>query len=181
MGTEVRRFLSRAAVGGVLCLLPLACPPSHAQPPAALRDGPEALEARARLLEELDRQIELRQIELARQEESLAALQRALEATRHVLAEEEQKLQALRRAVEADIARRDKLVDERLERISRVYGAMRPREASLALEGMDDDLALAILERLPGRTVGRIFDHMPADRVRELTQRLEQGRSGPGQ
>jgi len=42
---------------------------------------------------------------------------------------------------------------------------------------MEDDMAVAILERLQGRVVGKIFDLMPKDRVRELTRRLEAGRS----
>lgn len=175
MVPEVRSLPPRAALAALLCL---ACPavfPSQAQESSTLRESNEAVEAKARLLRELDRQIDQRRLALSREEEALAALQRALEATRQVLADEQQSLEALRQEVVADIARREKLVDERLQQISRVYGAMRPREASLALEGMDDDMAVAILERLPGRTVGRIFDLMPKDRVRELTHRLEQG------
>jgi flagellar motility protein MotE (MotC chaperone) len=181
MAAELRSLPPGAALAALLCLAPLAVFPSHAQEPSALRESSEAVEAKARLLRELDRQIDQRRLALAREEEALAALQRALEATRQVLAEEQQGLEVLRREVEADIARREKLVDERLQQISRVYGAMRPREASLALEGMEDDMAVAILERLPGRTVGRIFDLMPKDRVRELTHRLEQGRRAGGE
>jgi flagellar motility protein MotE (MotC chaperone) len=141
----------------------------------------EAIEAKARLLQELDQQIEQRRRQLARETEALAALKRALEAAREVLAEERDRLEALKREVEADITRREKVVDERLRQISKVYAAMKPREAALALEGMDDDMAAEILDGLPGRTVGKIFNLMSKDRVRELTRRLESGRTPKGE
>lgn len=181
MAPEVRSLPPRALLALLLCLSPCAVLPAPAQQPQAFQESVEAVEAKARLLQELDRQIDQRRLELAREAESLAALHRALEAAKQELAAEQQRLEALRRQVEADIARRDALVDERLQQISRVYGAMKPREASLALEGMDDDMAVAILERLPGRAVGKIFDLMPKDRVRELTRRLEEGRRARGE
>ncbi|GAB4255202.1 MAG: hypothetical protein Kow0092_00010 [Deferrisomatales bacterium] len=136
--------------------------------------------AKARLLQELDRQIEQRRLELARQEEALAALQEATRAAERLLEEERVRLEALKGEIEADIARRETVVNERLDQIAKVYGAMKPREASLALEEMEDDMAVAILERLPGRAVGKIFDLLPKDRVRDLTRRLEEGRAGSG-
>lgn len=181
MAPEVRSLPPRALVAVLLCLAPPAALPTPAQQPQAFRESAEAVEAKARLLQELDRQIDHRRLELAREGEALAALQRALETAKQNLLDEQERLEALRRQVEADIARRDKLVDERLQQISRVYGAMKPREASLALEGMEDDMAVAILERLPGRAVGKIFDLMPKDRVRELTRRLEEGRRARGE
>ncbi len=181
MAPEVRSLPPRALLALALWLVPLAVPPAQAQQTQALRENPDGIEAKARLLQELDRQIDQRRLEAARQEEALVALQRALETAKQALAEEQQRLEALRRQVEADIARREKLVDERLQQISRVYGAMKPREASLALEGMEDDMAVAILERLSGRAIGKIFDLMPKDRVRELTRRLEEGRRARGE
>ncbi|MEW6489019.1 MAG: hypothetical protein AB1578_14025 [Thermodesulfobacteriota bacterium] len=181
MAPEVRSLPPRALLAILLCLAPPAALPSPAQQPQAFRESVESVEAKARLLQELDRQIDQRRLELAREGEALAALLRALDAAKQELAAEQQRLEALRQQVEADIARRDTLVDERLQQISRVYGAMKPREASLALEGMEDDMAVAILERLPGRAVGKIFDLMPKDRVRELTRRLEEGRRARGE
>jgi len=135
------------------------------------------VEAKARLLQELEDQIEQRRLEFAQEEQSLEALRRALEAAKQEILAEKEQLEALRQQVEADAARREKLVDDRLQQISRVYAAMKPREAAQALEGMEDDMAVAILERLQGRAVGKIFDLMPKDRVRELTRRLEAGRT----
>ncbi len=175
MAPEVRfvppRLLS-VALAALLLSLPLPAHPQQNQPPA---ENWQDVEAKARLLQDLDRQIEQRRRELAREEEALAALNRALDAARANLEQERQRLEGMRTEIEADIARRDQLVNQRLAQIARVYGAMKPREAAAALEEMDDDMAVAILERLPGRSVGKIFDLMPKDRVRELTRRLEQG------
>ena len=160
----------------LLTAAPALSPPAIAQESPAAEQNQDPADAKARLLHELDRQIERRRQEIARQEESLEALRRALEAARQALEDERGRLEALKREVEAEIARRRKVVDERLDQIAKVYGAMKPREAARALEGLADDMAVAILERLPGRTVGKIFDLMDKARVRELTRRLEAGR-----
>ena len=104
-------------------------------------------------------------------------LQRAIEAATADLVEERRRLETLQGKLEADMQRRRILVDERLGQTAQVYGAMKPKEAARALEGMDDDMAVAILERLPGRSVGKLFDVLPKDRVRQLTLRLEEGRA----
>ena len=133
-------------------------------------------EGKAQVLHDLDRQVEQRRSEIAREEERLNATKAALEAVKGELRKELDKLEALKRDIEEQIARRDKVVSERLDSIAKVYGAMKPKEAATALEGMDNDMAVAILERLPGKSVAKLFDAMPKERVRELTRRLEEGR-----
>ncbi len=176
--------MAREASSLVLLTLLLSAPffgpdPVRAQPGAEAEEG-DAVRARARLLGELDRQIEARRLELARQQEASAALERALEAAKRDLLEEGERLEALRREVAADIARRQKLADERAEQIARAYASMRPKEAAIALAGMEDDRAAAILERLPARSLGRIFDEMPKERVRELTGWIERREPSSG-
>ncbi len=181
MALEVRMLppaLVLALALGSLHGGPRAVPAQEIRP---LEENADALAARARLLQELDEQIDRRRRELAQEEESLASLRQALEAAKQELAGERDRLEALKARVEADIARRERVIDERLDQIAKVYEAMKPREAALALEGMEDDMAVSILERLQGRSVGKIFDLMPKDRVRELTRRLEEGGSERGE
>lgn len=179
--------MAREECSVVLLTLLLSAPflgptPVRAQPgsEAGAAAEEDAVRARARLLEELDQQIEARRRELARQQEASAALELALEAAKRDLLEEGERLDALRREVEAGIARRQRLADERVEQLSRAYASMRPKEAALALAGMEDDRAAAILEGLPARSLGRIFDEMPKERVRELTRWIEGREAGPG-
>jgi len=171
--------------GGILVVLGLlaglAATPATAQENPPSVDAREIANAKARLLQELDQQIEERRRELAREEQSLAALHRAIQAATADLVEERKRLETLHGELLADMQRREVLVDERLGQIAQVYGAMKPKEAAQALEGMDDALAVAILERLPGRSVGKLFDVMPKERVRELTLRLEEGRAKTGE
>ncbi len=171
------RFLPPLAVGA--CLALAAFRPAGAQEGGGSATVGESIRTQARVLQELQRRIEERRQELARQEEALEALRRALDEARKALEAERERLEALKREIEADIARRERVIDERLDQIAKVYGAMKPREAARALEGLADDMAVAILERLPGRTVGKIFNLMDKERVRQLTRRLEEGRSGP--
>ncbi len=171
------RFLPPLAMA--VCFALAAFSPAGAQEGGGSPPAGESVRTQARVLQELQRRIEERRQELARQEETLEALRRALDEARKALEAERERLEALKREIEADIARRERLIDERLDQIAKVYGAMRPREAARALEGLADDMAVAILERLPGRTVGKIFDLMDKERVRQLTRRLEEGRSKP--
>lgn len=180
MAREVPFLPPRAAVMVLVVWAAVASARAGAQETRQSPEGQEAVEARARLLQELDQQVEQRRLGLAREEEALEALRRALEAARQALVEERERLAALKQDVEADIARRERQVNERLDQIAKVYGAMKPREAADALEGMEGDMAVAILERLPGRTVSKVFDLMAKPRVRELTKRLEQGRATLG-
>lgn len=133
-------------------------------------------EGKAQLLQDLDRQVELRRSEIAREEERLNAAKAALEAVKGELRKEYERLEALKRDVEEQIARRDKVVNERLDSIAKVYQSMKPKEAATALEGMENGMAVAIIERLPGKTVAKLFDAMPKERVRELTRLMEEGR-----
>jgi flagellar motility protein MotE (MotC chaperone) len=169
------------AVALLVLLVPFSAAGVKAQQNQAAVENQETAEAKARLLQELDLRIEERRRELAREEQSLAALQRAIQAATADLVEERKDLETLQGKLQADMQRRQVLVDERLGQIAQVYGAMKPKEAARALEGMDDDLAVAILERLPGRSVGKLFDVMPKDRVRQLTLRLEKGRAKTGE
>jgi flagellar motility protein MotE (MotC chaperone) len=162
-------------------LLSVGVTPAKSQGRPQSLETREMIEAKARLLQELDLQIEERRRELAREEQSLAALQRAIQAATADLVEERKRLETLQGELEADMQRRQVLVDERLGQIAQMYAAMKPKEAAQALEGMDDDMAVAILERLPGRSVGKLFDVMPKDRVRQLTLRLEEGRAKTGE
>ncbi len=171
------RFLPPLAVAACLTLAGLG--PAGAQQTGGPPPVGESIRTQARVLQELQRRVEERRQELALQEEALEALRRALDEARKALEAERQRLEALKREIEADIARRERVIDERLDQIAKVYGAMKPREAAKALEGLADDMAVAILERLPGRTVGKIFNLMDKERVRQLTRRLEEGRSKP--
>ena len=180
MAPEVRSFPPLGLALALALALPLAPVASQAQQTKPSAEKEASPDVRARLLQELDRQIEERRRELARQQEELATLKRALEAAKIELLQERQRLEELKNAVEADLAQRSKLSDERLGQVAKVYQAMKPKEAARALEKLDDELAVAILDRMPGRTVGKLFDVMDKDRVRHLTRRLQEGRGPPG-
>ena len=181
MAREVRSCPPVALLLLPVVLLSVGVTPAKSQGRPQSLETREMIEAKARLLQELDLQIEERRRELAREEQSLAALQRAIQAATADLVEERKRLETLQGELEADMQRRQVLVDERLGQIAQMYAAMKPKEAAQALEGMDDDMAVAILERLPGRSVGKLFDVMPKDRVRQLTLRLEEGRAKTGE
>lgn len=179
MAPEVRRIPLLAAILLLAALPPFLPSPSFSQQNKPATEKEATPEAKVRLLQELDRQIDERRKEIAREEESLAALKRALEAAKQDLLKEKEKLEALRGQVEEDLGKRGKAEEERLAQVAKIYAAMKPKEASSALEKMNEELAVGILGRLPNRTVGKIFDVMGKDTVRRLTARMEQGRGDP--
>ncbi|NTU60246.1 MAG: hypothetical protein HGA98_04200 [Deltaproteobacteria bacterium] len=166
-----------AAALCLAALLPLSPAPSFSQQNKPAVEKEATPEAKVRLLQELDRQIEERRKEIAREEESLTALKRALEAAKLDLVKEKEKLEGLRGQVEADLGKRGKAEEDRLDQIAKIYAAMKPKEAASALEKMNEETAVGILGRLPNRTVGKIFDLMDKDTVRKLTARMEQGKA----
>lgn len=151
--------------------------PAWAQEKAAEQKNSAPSETKAQVLQDLDKQIGMKRSEAVNEEERLAAARAALLAVKRELAKELERLTAIKKEVEAQIARRDKVVNERLTSITKIYQSMKPKEASAAIQEMDDDMAVAILERMPQKTVAKIFDAMPKERVRELTSRLEEGRT----
>jgi flagellar motility protein MotE (MotC chaperone) len=164
-------------VAATLTFLPLLVSPCISAEKPGEEKKEVSAETKAQLLQDLDRQMEQRRSEIAREEEKLSAAKNALEAAKRELRQELDKLEALKKEIEGQIARREKVVSERMDTIAKVYKAMKPKEASAALQDMDNDMAVSILDRLPGNTVAKIFDTMPKERVRELTRRLEEGRS----
>lgn len=180
MAPEVRGLPLWLTALLLLFALPLVPSPSFSQQNKAPPEKDGALEAKARLLQDLDRQIDERRRELAREEESLGALKKALEAAKQELLKEKDKLEELRTQVEADLGKRGKAGEERLDQVAKVYGSMKPKEAAGALEKMDDELAVGILGKLPTKTVGKIFDLMNKDSVRKFTARMQQGRGSSG-
>lgn len=177
MTPAVRRTPPWRWVPLALLLMAGAVSPAWAQEKAAEQKNDTSPESKAQLLQDLDNQIGTKRSEAINEEERLAAARAALLAVKRELAKELERLTAIKKEVEAQIARRDKVVSERLTSISKIYQSMKPKEASSAIQEMDDDMAVAILERMPQKTVAKIFDAMPKERVRELTSRLEEGRT----
>ena len=180
MAPEVRGLPLWGVTLLFLWVLPFFPTPSFSQQNKAAPEKDAAPEAKARLLQELDRQIDEKRKVLAREEESLGSLKKALEAAKLELLKEKDKLEELRARVEADLGKRGKAGEERLDQVAKVYGSMKPKEAASALEKMDEEMAVGILGKLPTKTVGKIFDLMNKDSVRKFTSRMQQGRGAPG-
>lgn len=177
MTRKVRSLTPLMVLAGSAMFWLAATNAGFAQEKQAETKNDVSAETKAQVLQDLDRQLDQKRAEMTREEERLAATKAALEAVKKDLKQELDRLEAIKTEVEAQIARRDKVVNERLSSIAKIYQSMKPKEAATALQQMDDDMAEAILERLPQRTVAKIFDTMPKERVRELTRRLEEGRS----
>ena len=75
------------------------------------------------------------------QQQHMQMEQQELDKTRGDLEQERKKLEKL-------VDRSDTLEKKRIKQLAKVYGAMRPEEASRILETLDDNLAMEILEAM---------------------------------
>lgn len=124
--------------------------------------------AEVQLLQQLD----ARRSEIDEQEKTLLAEKSDILEQKKYLAEQLVELSALRDSAEALRVKFEKSHNERFAQLSGVYGSMPPASAAPLLEQLDDDTALALLERMPGKRMGQILGLMSAKRAIELTKNL---------
>ncbi|MDD2943334.1 MAG: hypothetical protein PHC51_10265 [bacterium] len=121
---------------------------------------------------QLLQQLDARRSELDEQEKVLRAEKNDLLEQKQYLAEQLVELGALRDSAEALRIKFEKSHNERFAQLSGVYGSMPPASAAPLLEQLDNDTALALLERMPGKRMGQILGLMSPKRAIELTKNL---------
>jgi flagellar motility protein MotE (MotC chaperone) len=125
-------------------------------------------EAEKQILVELDR----RRVELDTRKTQLEKRETELALQSQAVAERIAELRGLVSQVGDLKKERDHVKESRLEQLSSVYGAMAPNEAAPLFQKLDNEISLALLERLPGKRVGQILALMDNDRAIELTKLL---------
>ena len=120
------------------------------------------------LLTELDsRRVELekRRVDLDRRESELTVKEQEL-VQRLV------ELKSLTRRLTEIRKEKDYQYEARLEQLANVYGSMAPQEAAPLIGKLDEQIALALLKRMPGKRMGQILSLMDQERAIELTRLL---------
>ncbi len=117
-----------------------------------------SLDARRVALEQRRTMLEQKENELKQQQQALAERVAELKSLTVQLAEQRKE--------------RDAKFEARLEQLAAVYGSMAPNEAAPLVGKLDEEIALALLERMPGKRMGQILSVMEQDRAVELTRKL---------
>jgi flagellar motility protein MotE (MotC chaperone) len=88
-------------------------------------------------------------------------------------------LEAKRLEVAEWLRKRDDALRQASETIVAIYARMRPESAALQLGAMDDNVAAAILAKLPARAAGVILNEMDAGRAAKVTRSMVEPTSVP--
>ena len=127
-----------------------------------------------------DEEIEILQ-SLAERREILDERERDLERRTAVLAAAEArieekiaKLESLRASIEQLVAENEKRNDAQIESLSKIYSAMKPKEAANIFESLEIEVVLSVLGRMKERTSAAILAKMNPTRAQAVTLQLAQ-------
>lgn len=121
-----------------------------------------------RLLTSLD----ARRVELEKRSSILDKREEELQLQTQALNDKLAELRGLNQKLSEFRKEKDQRYEARMEQLANVYGSMSPNEAAPLLAKLDDEIGLALLERMPGKRMGQILGLMTPDRAIEFTRIL---------
>lgn len=129
--------------------------------------------AEKQVLTELD----ARRVELERKRQLLDEREADLKQQSAALQERVAELRTLSAQVNQVRKESDTEYESRMEQLASVYVSMAPNEAAPLMAKLDDQIALALLKRMPGKRMGQILSVMDQDRAVLLTKILTDRKS----
>lgn len=118
----------------------------------------ETLEKRRLLLDERDKKLEIREQDLKRLEENLAARIESMEK--------------LRDAIRGDLEKEKKFDETNIARLGKIYTSMKPGAAAEGLKALDQDTAVKVLRVMPEKVVAKILNKMDTQSAGKLADEL---------
>lgn len=131
----------------------------------ALPNTPSVSATEQELLSKLD----ARRVELENRRSLLDSREAELKRQMAMVTEKLAELRSLTSRMGEKRVRRDQRYEARMEQLANVYGSMAPVEAAPLIARLDDDIALALLQRFPGKRMGQVLSAMNSERAIELT------------
>jgi flagellar motility protein MotE (MotC chaperone) len=118
--------------------------------------------------------------------QSLAARREALDKREATLNEREKlaaaaeakldarigQLQGLKKQIEDRIFKATQTQDDDINRLVKVYESMKPKDAAAVFTTLNDDVRIPIAAKMKDRALAAVLAAMPADKARELTEKL---------
>lgn len=116
-------------------------------------------------IKEKNRELQLREEELARAEAELEAQKVALEKRM-------EELNSLRRDISSVLENKVKIDDQKVETLVQVYTNMKPAQAAKVIETLDEDLAVEILNRMKKKSAADIMNMLKPEKAQIFTEKL---------
>ncbi len=112
-----------------------------------------------------------KQEELARREQEILMLQRQVE-------QRLQELQAAEKKVQEMLKEAKSVEQQKVDGLTSMYVNMKPKQAALALENMEERTAVKILSSMKAKQAGEIFSYMNPQKTAKLTELISRMRLG---
>ncbi len=116
------------------------------------------------LVAKMDR-LKAKEKELQLREAELAAFQRELD-------QKIQKLTELRNEIKSEMDRKEGIQRKKSKHLIKVYAAMKPQSAAGLIERLDKHMAVELLAQMKGEAVGQILTYVDKDKAARLIEGL---------
>ena len=80
-----------------------------------------------------------------------------------------------KKEIEAQMKEREAAERKRVSKLARLYNEMKPRDAAEAMDALDDDLCIAILQRMDEGNAAKVLSQFEAGKTARLTQIMYEG------
>ena len=85
------------------------------------------------------------------------------------------KLTLSRKEIEEQMKQREDAEKKRVSKLARLYNGMKPKDAAEAMDALDDDLAVTILQRMEEGTASKVLSEFEPAKAARLTQIIYEG------
>lgn len=85
------------------------------------------------------------------------------------------KITLSKKEIEEQMQQREAAEKKRVSKLARLYNGMKPKDAAEAMDALDDDLAVAILQRMEEGTAAKVLSEFEPAKAARLTQIIYEG------
>lgn len=85
------------------------------------------------------------------------------------------KITISKKEIEKQMKEREAVEKKRVSKLARLYNEMKPRDAAEAMDALDDDLCIAILQRMDEGNAAKVMSEFEASKTARLTQIMYEG------
>ena len=90
--------------------------------------------------------------------------------------QKQQELQLSQKELEQQQKEREAAEKKRVSKLARLYNAMKPKDAAQAMDTLDDDLCILILQRMDEDQAAQVMSAFTPDKAGRLTRLIYEGR-----
>ncbi len=88
---------------------------------------------------------------------------------------ESKKIVITKEEIEKQMKQREAEEKKRVSKLARLYNQMKPKDAAKAMDGLDDDMCIAIMQRMDEAVVAKIMTEFDEDKTARITKIMYAG------